>query len=224
MPGVSRRTRAVWSVCAAAVCAVLAFAVPAGEGYGTSRRVVRNGFAPVGLPLTAQARERQILVSDETELRGLSLLMAVGPETPEGTLVLTLEDENGALLEEKRGDAARIGENRYWTVLFDRAYRPGRYAASVRTEDWKRGEAAVHQNRKNRYAEGALWVDGKETKWDWAFGLVFRTVSGRRAAVLAALAAAAALISLAWIWPSRRPADGGSAGEQRMEADGRRRT
>ena len=206
LPEITVRTKTVCSLCAALVCAVLAFALPAGEGYGTARRVVRLGIQPVGAPLTGEARFRQTFVSEEKEMRGIELLTAVKGERPEGTLVLTLEAEDGTVLEERRTDASRIGDNRYWITLFDRAWPPGNYAVSVRTENWQRGGVALHQSEKNRYKPGDLYEDGKKTKLDWAFGLVFRTVSGRRAVALAMAAAALAIISLVWAWPGRKGA------------------
>ena len=221
-PAASARGKTLLSLGAAAAIALAAVLLPAPETFGAARKVGRYLNKENGPVLTEGIDLRQTFVSEEPAMLGAEILLAVGAERPAGTLVITLEDGAGRALEEKTLDASRLRDQRYATVLFDRAWPPGNYALRVNVRDWTAGEIAVRGNRKDRYPEGTVYLNGEATDKDWIFGLVTRTVSGTRAKALAGLAAGLAAVSLIWLLPGGKRKGGpraarGSAAEKEGE-------
>ena len=76
-------------------------------------------------------------------------------------------------------------------------------ALRVRAEEGLKGQVMLRQNKRDRYADGAVWQDGKETKDDWLLNAVIQTVPGRWARIAAAAAAAAMGLALIGFWPGK---------------------
>ena len=203
VPAMTRRTKICLGAGIAVLAAAAAIALPGPETYGVPRRVIRTSAPEVSKPLSAETDAKQTFLLREERMLGVELLTAVGKEKPEGALILTLEDEDGAVLEEKRVNAASARDNRYLAAYFDKSYPAGRYALRVRAEEGLKGQVMLRQNKRDRYADGAVWADGEETKDDWLLNAVIRTVPGRWARAAAAAAAAGMGLILIGFWPGK---------------------
>ena len=203
LPALTRKTKTGLGAGIVILAAAAALAVPGPETYGVPRRVIRTSAPEVSKPLSAETDAKQTFLLREERMLGAELLMAVGKEKPEGVLVFTLEDEDGNALEEQRVNAALARDNRYLAFYFDKSYPAGRYALRVRAEEGLKGQVMLRQNKRDRYADGAVWQDGKETKDDWLLNAVIQTVPGRWARIAAAAAAAAMGLALIGFWPGK---------------------